>query len=83
MANHFRPLTMEALACPSGDVLAHGRPHHFGANGLTRAFHAGMPEAVYDVEDGFAEIQWNERASGAVADIHNEAGISNVDVLEV
>ena len=83
MANHFGPLTMETLACPSGDVLAHGRPYHFGANGLTRAFHAGMPKAVYDVEDRFAEVQRNERASRAVADIHHETGVSNVDVLEV
>ena len=83
VANHLGPLAMEALACPSGHVLAHGRPHHFGANSLTRALHAGMPEAVYDVEDGFAEVQWNERASRTVADINHETSIAYVDVLEI
>ena len=83
MANHFGPLTMETLACPSGDVLAHGRPYHFGADGLTRAFHAGMPKAVDDIKDGPSEVQRDEWPSRAVADIDHEAGASYVDVLEI
>ena len=55
MASDLGLLAREALACPSRHVLAHGGPHDFCANCLTRAFHARMAEAVDGIKDGLAE----------------------------
>ena len=83
MADDFRLLTMQAFPSPSGDVLIHGWPDNFGANGLARALDARVAEAVDGIKDHLAECQRNEWPCGAIADIHYETRAADVDVLKV
>ena len=83
MSGHFSLLAGYAFASPSSDVLTHRGPHDFGADGLTRPLDARVSKAVYRVEDGFSEGQWNEWPCGAIADVHNETCLANVDALEI
>ena len=80
---HFGALTVETLACPLGHILAHRRPDNLGADGLTRAFHAGMPKSVNGVKYSLAERQRYEWSSWTVANVNDEASVADVDLLEV
>ena len=83
VACHLRLLAMKAFSSPLSDVLIHGRPYDFGADGLARAFHARMTEAVDGVKNAFTKRQRNEWPGGAIAYIHDQAGATDVDVLKV
>ena len=71
VASYLGALAVETLACPSGDILAHGWPYDLCSDGLTRTLDAGVSKAMDNVEDGLAESQWNEWPGWAIADVYN------------
>ena len=83
MSRHLGALTVKTFSSPLGHVLVHRGPDDLGADGLARALHAGMPEAVYGVENRSAESQRNEWPGRAIADVDYQAGVPNVDALEI
>ena len=83
MTRHLGALTVKALARPFGHVFAHRGPNDLGADGLSRALHARMTESMYGVEDFLAESQRYKWPGRAIADVDYQAGVSNVDVLEI
>ena len=83
VACHFGALTVEALACPLGHVLAHRGPDNLGADGLARALHAGVSESMYGVKYCLAERQRYEWSRRTVADVDDQTGVADVDLLEV
>ena len=83
VSNHLSLLAVETFSRPSGDVLTHGGPNYFGADGLTRALHAWVAEAVNGVEDNPPECLRDERPGRAVADVDDKVGTTDVNILEI
>ena len=71
VACYFGTLAVEALARPSGHILAHRWPYDLCSDGLARTLDAGMSESVDDVEDGLAESQWYKWSCWTIADVHD------------
>ena len=83
MTSDLRSLAVNTFPCPFGHISSHGGPNELGCNRLSGAVHAGVPEAMDNVEDASAPGVGNVWPCRTIRDVHDKDFASNVHLSEI
>ena len=80
---YFRLLTWQTFPGPCARVFANGGPDEFGAHHLSGPLDPGMSETVDRVEDAATRWEWDVGSIGAVADVDDKLGTTDIDGFKI